>query len=154
MDTLAILSGACTFLLTVIAGVLFGARPARARAQSGVIVLVVFLVIVLVLGVLVVASNWKQVVEQRDMLLGAAVLLVAMIGGMFARVIARNYELGNDPFDLTASQLLYPLVFSVIVFYPIWVQSGSTSPSFFAVHAAFLNGYFWESIVSAVQQPG
>lgn len=153
MGTMATVLGFCTLLLTGIAGVLFADRPTKARLQSGMVVLLAFLLVVLVLGVIVLVSNWKQVVDQRDTLLGALVLLVAMIGGMFARVIAKNYELGHDPFDVKASQLLYPLVFSVIVFYPIWVQSGSTAPSFFAVHAAFLNGYFWESVVAAVQSP-
>lgn len=153
MSKLAILSGVFSLVLTAIAGFLFPDRPARARAQSGVAVLLVFLLVVFVLGAIVLVSNWKQLLEHRDMVLGAAVLLVAMIGGMFARVIARNYELGHEPFDLKASQLLYPLVFSVIVFYPIWTQSGATGPSFFAVHAAFLNGYFWESVMSAAQAP-
>lgn len=153
MSALTILSGVFSLVLTGIAGFLFPDRPARARTQSGIAVLLVFLFIALILGAVVLASHWKQLLAARDTVLGAAVLMVAMIGGMFARVIARNYELGHEPFDLKASQLLYPLVFSVIVFYPIWVQSGSTSPSFFAVHAAFLNGYFWESVVSAAQAP-
>ena len=153
MGTLAILSGVFSLVLTIIAGFLFASRPAKAQVQSGIIVLLVFLLIVFALGALVLVSNWKQLLEHRDMVLGAAVLLVAMVGGMFARVSARNYELGHEPFDLKASQLLYPLIFSVIVFYPIWTQSGATGPSFFAVHAAFLNGYFWESVVSAAQAP-
>jgi len=54
-------------------------------------------------------------------------------------------------FNVTATDLLLPLLFSIVVFYPIWAIATTAARSFFVIHAAFLNGYFWESFVAAAK---
>ncbi len=76
-----------------------------------------------------------------------------MIAGMFVQGLAANYRAGRKLWDVTASQLVFPLLFALIVFYPIWALTASSSRSLFSFYAAFLNGYFWESVVTATKNP-
>jgi hypothetical protein len=49
--------------------------------------------------------------------------------------------------------LIFPILFSVIVFYPIWSIATTNPRGFFVFYAAFLNGYFWENVVSSIKAP-
>ena len=80
-------------------------------------------------------------------------LFLAMAGGMFVQVLTSNYRTGKGLFDVAASQLIYPLLFSIIIFYPIWAIATSGTNNFFAIYAAFMNGFFWETVVANAQLP-
>jgi hypothetical protein len=76
-----------------------------------------------------------------------------MAAGMFVQVLTTNYRHERPLLEVTPAQLVFPLLFSPIVFYPIWLVGGDRGPGAFPFYAAFLNGYFWQSVVSAVKAP-
>jgi len=116
-------------------------------------VLGAFAIIVIIYGILILRRYWHVLKDNEDSVYFALGLFLTMIAGMFVQVLASNYKLGNPLLRITASQLIFPLLFSIIVFYPIWAIAASATHSFFSIHAAFLNGYFWESVVSSAHPP-
>jgi hypothetical protein len=127
--------------------------PRRSIPWSGSAVLVVFLIVVLAFGAISIFKYWSQIVANRDDLFFFGWLLLSMIAGMFARVLADNHKNGCDLLDVRASQLVYPLIFTVLVFYVVWAMVSTAPHNFFAIYAAFLNGYFWETVVSQAKAP-
>jgi hypothetical protein len=127
----------------------FGAAP----ATSGAPYLIAFALIAIIFGLFTAIFFRLALFAHPEDVIFAIWLVIAMIGGMFAQVIAANYRARSELFSVSRDRLLYPLLFSVIVFYPIWALAASSAHGFFAIHAAFLNGYFWESIVSAAKPP-
>jgi hypothetical protein len=115
--------------------------------------LIAFALIVIVFGLFTAVFFRQALFAHPDEIIFAVWLVLAMIGGMLAQVVAANYRAHNELFSVSRDRLLYPLLFSVIVFYPVWALAASSTRGFFAIHAAFLNGYFWESIVSAAKPP-
>jgi hypothetical protein len=85
-----------------------------------------------------------------DLVFLAVGLLFAMMFGMFVHVLVSNRKENRPIFEVSRSQLIFPLLFSPLVYYPIWAAA-SNHPSSFSVYAAFLNGYFWEHVVSSVK---
>ena len=75
-------------------------------------------------------------------------LFVFMLLGMIVRVITANHRIGKPLFDVAIDDIVYPVLFSVIVFYPIWVMVEKEANIPFSIYSAFLNGYFWRSIVA------
>ena len=124
------------------------------QLRAGRRVLLGFAGIVVVLGAVTVAVNFEVFTANPARTLFYAWLLLAMVGGMFVQVVVANHRGGRQLFAVTREQLLFPLLFSVIVFYPIWSVAGSAGDGYFAIYAAFLNGYFWETVVAGVQAPG
>jgi hypothetical protein len=55
--------------------------------------------------------------------------------------------------DVSPSRLLFPLLFAPIVYYPIWLVGSKQADTVFSYYAAFLNGYFWQSVVAAAKKP-
>jgi hypothetical protein len=125
----------------------------KPTGSSGAAVLVAFSVVIVLYGLMVIALNWHHISQNHNSVLFDVGLFLAMVAGMFVQVIAANHREGKPLFDATASDLIYPLLFSVIVFYPIWALTTPTSHNFFSIHAAFLNGYFWESVVASARSP-
>lgn len=123
------------------------------RPQPAARILQSFATIVGILGLVTLIRNWDLLVKNQDSLVFLVWLFLFMVAGMFVQVIASNYRMGQGLLSVSASQLLFPLLFSIVVFYPIWAIATSASHSFFSIHAAFLNGYFWESVVSAAKSP-
>lgn len=122
-----------------------------APRPAGVNYLRAFALFILIFAGVTVAFYWEQLRSRGEDILFFGWLLLAMVAGMFAQVMAENYRSRKRLFDIPRDRLLYPLLFSVIVFYPVWALASSSEPNFFVVQAAFLNGYFWESIVSAAR---
>lgn len=116
-------------------------------------VLITFAAIVVIFGTITLVQYWDIVRQHQASLYFAFWLFLTMIAGMFVQVIASNYRLGKDLLDVSASQLIFPVLFSIIVFYPIWAVAASATHGFFSIHAAFLNGYFWESVVTSTRPP-
>ena len=126
-------------------------RPAPAslfaRITPGSVVLLVFAGISVLFGAFTVYRYREQLEAAQDIALFVSWLFLTMVGGMFVQVITTNYRDGKPLFDVSASQLIFPLLFSVIVFYPIWAIASQATDSAFAVYAAFLNGFFWQTVV-------
>jgi len=146
-------------LLTLIgAGLSFvGRRPSTemgaAPAKQGAPYLIGFAVVVVLFGAFNLFHYRHDLMARTDDVLFYVWLVLAMIAGMFVQVVAANHRARRALFSVSRDRLVFPLLFSIVVFYPIWALAASSPHSFFAVHAAFLNGYFWESIVSAAKPP-
>lgn len=112
-----------------------------------------FTCLVFVFGVITLIRYWDFIRINQDSFYFVVWLFIFMVAGMFVQVIASNYRDGKRLFGVTASQLIFPVLFSIVVFYPIWAIASSATHSFFSIHAAFLNGYFWESVVAAATPP-
>jgi len=78
-------------------------------------------------------------------------LFLTMAFGMSVQVLATNFREGQPLMSVESSQLLYPLLFSIVVFYPIWGIGASAPRNFFSFYAAFLNGFFWQTVVAAAK---
>jgi hypothetical protein len=115
-------------------------------------VLLVFAGIVLYFGGSAIIHFWHQIYLTADKFYLALGLFFTMIGGMFVQVITGNYKTGAASlFGVTTTQLIYPVMFSPIVYYAIWALASSSSAGIFSFYAAFLNGYFWQSVVNSAQ---
>jgi hypothetical protein len=121
--------------------------------SAGIVVLVSFAVIILIFGAFSVFYYWPLISANGATLMFALWLFFAMVAGMFVQVLAANYRAGRPLFDVSASQLVFPLLFALIIYYPIWSLAASSPHNLFSFYAAFLNGYFWESVVSAAKSP-
>ena len=118
---------------------------------AGLRLLAFFALLTLILGIFSLFRYWSDIRKHGDLIIYGAWLFLAMAGGMFVRVIASKHEAGQPMLNVTAAELVYPLLFSLIVFYPIWGLAANAPVGLFPVHAAFLNGYFWESVVSTAR---
>jgi len=72
---------------------------------------------------------------------------------------ARNSAKPSPTTTSCSSELeIYPLtwektLFSLVVFYPIWALVADAPRNLFAFYAAFLNGFFWETVVANARLP-
>ena len=134
------------------AAALLPLQPSSLRRQSTSIkVLTGFAMVVLVFAVVAIWRYWPQVKALGDTVFLAFGLLLTMAAGMFVQGLTSNYNENRPLLDVSASRLLFPLLFSPIVFYPIWLVGNKQGAGLFPFYAAFLNGYFWQSVVSAVR---
>jgi hypothetical protein len=117
-------------------------------------VLAGFAVVAVLFASVVVWRYWEHVVGLGDTLFLAVGLLLMMVAGMFVQVLSSNYTEDRSLLQISTWQLLYPLLFSPIVFYPIWLIGNEQGAEAFSFYAAFLNGYFWQSVVKATRRPG
>lgn len=125
-------------------------EPPR-RTAGGV--LAAFGVLTICFAAFALWHYWPKVKVLGDLLFLAGGLLLTMVGGMFVQVLTSNIGEGKSLLDVSASRLLYPLLFSPIVFYPIWLVGYKEATGIFPFYAAFLNGYFWQSVVAAAKKP-
>jgi len=122
-----------------------------ALAHRGSTMLVCYAVVLLIFGAIAAIHYWDAIMLREDLAFTMGGLLLTMVAGMFVQVITSNYKASSPLFHVTASQLAYPLLFSPIVFYPVWALTTGGSQHLFAFYAAFLDGYFWESVVSSAK---
>jgi hypothetical protein len=94
---------------------------------------------------------WDQIAKHDYDITIIIGLLIMMVAGMMVRVLTTNYQEKRPLFSVTASQLIYPMLFSPIVFFPIWSLSSGDHGGIFPFQAAFLNGYFWESAIASAR---
>lgn len=124
-----------------------------AKDRSGTIVLGVFGVIVVIYAVFAAFAYGDKIREYVDDFWLAGGLLLTMIAGMIVRVVSANYQARRVLFKVNWQELVFPMVFSPIVFFPVWSITTEGQSGLFVFHAAFLNGYFWESIVASTRSP-
>jgi hypothetical protein len=117
------------------------------------LVLKIFAGVVIIYGLLVLIVHRNALKEYEDLAMLAIGLFISMLAGMFVQVIAANHRADRPIFSVTNSQLTYPVLFSVIVFYPIWASASHSSNIAFSIYASFMNGYFWESVVASARRP-
>jgi hypothetical protein len=145
------------FLFTVFLVILLNKRRiatlTRQLDASGKLLLC-FAGVVLCFGGSAGIHFWNQISVSGDKMYLALGLLLTMVAGMFVQVITSNYKAGaSSLFAVTTAELIYPVLFSPIVYYAIWaVASASSSAGVFSFYAAFLNGYFWQSVVTSAQK--
>ena len=125
----------------------------RVRWPAGIVVLLMFALVIIIFGRFSLYYYWPLISANAETLMFAVWLFLTMVGGMFVQVVTANSRGGRPLFDISASQLVFPLLFAFIVYYPIWALAASSQRNLFPFYAAFLNGYFWESVVSAAKAP-
>jgi hypothetical protein len=121
--------------------------------RSGYILLSVFTLIALAFGIFVLILYWDAVARNKDLIVFGIGLFIVMVIGMFVQVLIASYA-ERRAFSVTATQLIFPVLLSPIVFYVIWTTAASAPKGAFVIYCAFLNGYFWESTVSKVKPQG
>jgi hypothetical protein len=121
------------------------------KPTSGYVVLSVFTAAVIIFGVFTLYQYWDKLSQNRDLIIYGVWLIIIMIVGMFVQVIVSNYRADKPLFQVSASQLIFPLLLSPFVFYVIWQTAAATPQGSVVYYCAFLNGYFWESTVSKVK---
>lgn len=123
------------------------------QLSPGQTVLLTFAVIVVTFGVFTIWRYWHVLRVYEGTLHYVAWLFIAMIAGMFVQVVSANYRRGGGLFDVTVTDLVYPLLFALVVFYPVWAIAASAPRNLFSFYAAFLNGFFWETVVASAKLP-
>lgn len=126
---------------------------ARDASRTSGWVLAVFATIAVIFAIAAAWRYWPQVIALGDTFFFAGALLLVMVAGMFVQVLSSNFNHDRPLLAITPSELLYPLLFSPIVFYPIWIVGNHQGAQVFSFYAAFLNGYFWQSVVAAAKRP-
>jgi hypothetical protein len=127
--------------------------PPPKPKPKGLTVLIVFAVVVVIFGLGTAAYFLPYLRNHLDKLIVAVWLFLTMVFGMFVQVLNEFYRAKRPLSEIEATHLLFPLLFSIVVFYAIWATVGSASHSFFSFYAAFLNGFFWETTVSQAKPP-
>ena len=96
---------------------------------SGFVIIKIFAVVVLLFGAF--SAYWYRAVilANQELIFYAAWLVVVMIFGMFVQVLATAYR-ENKSFRIRAADLVLPLLFSIVVFYPIWAIATTAAKSF------------------------
>ena len=125
------------------------------KLPATVVILLVFGVLVLLVATLAAVQYWAWLhsLWSRANVLFSVSLLLAIVGGVFTSVIAKNYKQKRPFSKVTAFQLLFPLVFVPMVIFAIFVTGekiGIGQNPFFGLCAAFTYGYFWERVVEAL----
>ena len=124
--------------------------------QPIAVVLVVFFAVLGPSALLQLFLHWRdlETAEARSAFLQTVAygvfLFAVMVGGMFARYFWELFQSGYSLAQADVRALLLPLLVSLMVFYPLWTMVSGTPKNFFAIVAAFQNGFFWQTIFSGL----
>lgn len=127
------------------------------KLQPVVVVLMGFFVFLALSALLQLYLYWRDLEraparEEFLRTLAYAVFLFAvMVGGMFARYFWELFQSGHSVSQADVTILLLPLLVSLMVFYPLWTLVSGAPKNFFAIVAAFQNGFFWQTIFSGLK---
>ena len=106
------------------------------------------------LTIVTILQYWPALIRNVDTIIFGAWLFLFMIAGMFVQVVILHYQKGKPLSEVSGSEFLIPMLFSVVVYYPIWTVAASAPHSLFSFYAAFLNGYFWRNVLGSVKSSG
>lgn len=126
--------------------------PADEQGNSGKKILYAFAAIVAIFGAFAIYTYRALLFKSIDDVFYLCGVVLTMIFGMFVQVLYSAYR-ENRNFKVTATQLVLPLLFSIVVFYPTWTTAAGSVRGLYAFYVAFLNGFFWESLVTAAKPP-
>ncbi len=127
------------------------------RLQPIVVVLVIFFAVLGLSVLLQLYLHWRDLKtsEARNEFLRTLAyglfLFAVMVGGMFARYFWELFQSRHTLAQADVTALLLPLLVSLMVFYPLWTLVSGTPKNFFAIVAAFQNGFFWQTIFSGLR---
>ena len=127
------------------------------RLQPIVVVLVVFCAVLGLSALLQFYLHWRDLktsearTEFLRTLAYGLFLFAVMVGGMFARYFWELLQSGKAVSQADVTALLLPLLVSLMVFYPLWTMVSGAPKNFFAIVAAFQNGFFWQTIFSGLK---
>lgn len=127
------------------------------KLQPIVVVLVIFFAVLGLSGLLQLYLHWRDLKTSaaRDLFLRTLAyglfLFAVMVGGMFARYFWELFQAGHSLAGADVTALLLPLLVSLMVFYPLWTMVSGAPKNFFAIVAAFQNGFFWQTIFSGLK---
>ncbi|MCT3897357.1 hypothetical protein HZQ13_04520 [Elizabethkingia anophelis] len=116
------------------------------------LVLKFFAIVIVCYIVILIFLKWDIIKISKDNILLYSGLFLMMCFGMFVSVIRRNYKKGKNLFDVKDSDLIYPTLFSVLVFYPLLVLVDTESNLQLVIYTAFLNGFFWKTFVAEEEE--
>ncbi len=135
----------------------FAAQPSGTPPEpdpKGTRVLVIYGVIVGIAAIVTSVHYWETLRSlHADDFFFFGWLFLTMTFGMIVSVLLTKIREGRPLTEVTVVQLLVPMFFSLVVFYPIWAIASSSPRNFFAFYTAFLNGYFWDKIVASLKPP-
>lgn len=113
--------------------------------------LIIFSGIVFAFIVITIILFWNKIEIQKEKALLYIGLFLTMCCGMIVRVISTNIEIGRDFFDIKISELVLPILFSIIVYYPIVLMVEDLSNKVYTlIYTSFINGYFWKTMIASL----
>ncbi len=122
-------------------------HPGRPRTPASILLLG-FCGVLFAVGVPTLIYYWKAIISNTDNLIFGIWLFLTMVFGMFVQVMVDNHESGRAILDIRLWDFLFPLFFSLVVYYSIWSVAATAPRGLFSFYAAFLNGYFWRHVVA------
>ncbi|MGD0038662.1 MAG: hypothetical protein ABSC53_15355 [Bacteroidota bacterium] len=103
--------------------------------------------------ILTIVYYWKILIYNFETILCFTWLFIIMVAGMLVQVISSNYHDKSHLLNISISQLVYPILFSIITFYPLWAYSTTAPINYYSFYSAFMNGFFWKTVVSSSKPP-
>ena len=119
---------------------------------SGMKIIYGFAAVALIFGAFALYTYRGSIFTDRDDLFYFGGLVLTMFFGMIVQVLYSAYREHRN-FAVSKAQVILPLLFSIVIFSPIWSIATTSARGFFVFQAAFLNGFFWESLVTAASPP-
>ncbi len=132
-------------------------REAARKIKPIAGVLIGFAALLAITIVIHLVLYWRDLktIEDKDGFLRALAyglfLFLVMVAGMFARYFWELFQSGKEWHDAALKTLLLPLLVSLMVFYPLWTIASGAPRNFFAIVAAFQNGFFWQTVFSGLK---
>jgi len=156
-DLLKLATSVVAMVVTLASGLAKALIEWLPTLQPIAVVLVFFFGLLGVLGLLQLYLHWRDLAtsDARSNFMRtvayALFLFVVMVGGMFARYFWELFQTGMTLSEADVTRMLLPLLVSLMVFYPLWTLVSGAPKDFFAVVAAFQNGFFWQTIFSGLR---
>ncbi len=126
------------------------------QLQPIVVTLLGFLAFLSLSALLQLFFYWRDLATRqarnefvRNLAFGAFLFSV-MVCGMLTRYFWELSRSGRSVGEADLAVLLLPMLVSVMVFYPLWTLVSGATKNFFAIVAAFQNGFFWQTLFSGL----
>jgi magnesium-transporting ATPase (P-type) len=126
------------------------------QLQPIAVALVVFFAFLSFSALLQLFLHWRDLSTRRARnefvrtLVFGAFLFFVMVSGMLTRYFWELSRSGRSVVEADLQVLVLPTLVSVMVFYPLWTLVSGATKNFFAIVAAFQNGFFWQTLFSGL----